>query len=124
MGFYIDHAGNYYEGDRQGADAEVPQRPSAVHTWNGTAWAIDVAAFNADIWTQVRALEAKEMLPRPARDLVKKSCAADARDIGMTLDQVYAVAVAQGDSAPEAAKGWKKFKDFDDSIAALKKKLL
>lgn len=38
MGFYIDQNGNYYEGDRQGADLEVPQRPNANHAWNGSTW--------------------------------------------------------------------------------------
>lgn len=124
MGCYLDGNGNYYEGDRQGLDQEVPQRPSSLHDFSGGLWTINPARFNADIWNQVRALEAREMLPRSARDLVKKSCVQDAATIGMTLDQVYAIAVAQGDAAPEAAKGWKKFKDFDDSITALKRQLL
>lgn len=39
MGFYIDQDGGYYEGDKaHWQDQEVPQRPSANHTWNGSAW--------------------------------------------------------------------------------------
>lgn len=39
MGFYIDQNGGYYEGDKaHWQDQEVPQRPSANHTWNGSAW--------------------------------------------------------------------------------------
>lgn len=39
MGFYIDQNGGYYEGDKaHWQDQDVPQRPSANHTWNGSAW--------------------------------------------------------------------------------------
>lgn len=82
-----------------------------------------VAEANALIMAQIQALESRELLPRPVRDMVKKSVAADAAALGYTLNQVYALAVAMGDSAPEAAKGWKKFKDFDDQIQALKEQL-
>lgn len=82
-----------------------------------------VAEANAAILAQIQALESKELLPRPVRDMVKKSVAEDAAAIGYTLDQVYALAVTLGDAAPEAAKSWKKFKDFDDRIQALKEQL-
>jgi hypothetical protein len=39
-GFYIDDSGEYYEGDRIGDDAEVPQRPSRFHSWGGQEWII------------------------------------------------------------------------------------
>jgi hypothetical protein len=43
MGYFIGPAG-YYEGDRAAAlDVEVPQRPSPVYVWNGSAWAVDPA---------------------------------------------------------------------------------
>lgn len=39
MGYYIDKNGSYYEGDKADwQDQEVPQRPDANHTWNGSAW--------------------------------------------------------------------------------------
>lgn len=39
MGFYIDQNGGYYEGDKaHWQDQDVPQRPSANHTWIGSAW--------------------------------------------------------------------------------------
>lgn len=39
MGYYIDQNGSYYEGDQVSlSDQEVPQRPDANHTWNGSAW--------------------------------------------------------------------------------------
>lgn len=100
---------------------EIDEAPYIVITPKPQAM-ID-AAHNAKIWAQIKALEASELAPRMMRDLAKKSLAKDAADIGMTLDQVYAIAVAQGDAAPEAAKGYKKFKDFDDSISALKRQL-
>lgn len=40
---YIDPNGRYYEGDRQGTDTVVPKRPSSLHQWTGTAWAIPLA---------------------------------------------------------------------------------
>jgi hypothetical protein len=41
MGF-IDRQGNYYEGDRQGDDMEVPQRPSPLHRWVANGWLFDI----------------------------------------------------------------------------------
>jgi hypothetical protein len=38
---YIDKDGNYYEGDRQGVDIEVPKRPSENHEWIDGEWAIN-----------------------------------------------------------------------------------
>lgn len=39
MNCYIDQNGGYYEGDKaHWQDQDVPQRPSANHTWNGSAW--------------------------------------------------------------------------------------
>lgn len=39
MSFYIDKNDGYYEGDKADPhDQEVPQRPDANHTWNGSAW--------------------------------------------------------------------------------------
>jgi len=83
------------------------------------------AAHNAEVWQKIRALEASEMMPRSVRDLLKKSCEEDAakRHPPMTLDEVYDLAVSMGDAAPAAAKGWKKFKDFDDAILELKRTL-
>ena len=51
---YIDRNGSYYEGDRQGSDAEVPQRPSPYHDWNGTAWVAGEAAKSA-MWDAIKA---------------------------------------------------------------------
>lgn len=78
---------------------------------------------NIRILAEIHALELSEVMPRSLRTILKERCEADAAAIGMTLDDVYAVAVALGPDAPEAAKGWKKFKDFDDSIQALKAQL-
>jgi hypothetical protein len=41
---YIDRQGSYYEGDRQGNDQEVPQRPGPDYAWSGSAWAIPLAS--------------------------------------------------------------------------------
>ena len=39
MSYYVDRNNVYYEGDRaHWQDRDVPQRPSANHTWNGSAW--------------------------------------------------------------------------------------
>lgn len=48
MGYWITSSGSYYEGDSADfRDTAVPQRPSALHVWNGTAWALDIAAYKA-----------------------------------------------------------------------------
>lgn len=124
MSGYLDTQGNYYQGDRQNADIEVPARPDAAHVWDGGQWTPSADLVNAGVWEQITDLEKREQLPRMLRDLARRSAEVDAAKIGMTLEQVYALAVAQGDAAPEAAKGWKKFKDFDDSITTLKRQLL
>ena len=51
---YIDKNGNYYEGDRQGDDKEVPQRPSPLQEWNGSAWVVGVKAKTA-MWEAIKA---------------------------------------------------------------------
>jgi len=117
MKYYIDQADGFYSiGEaatpREGW-TEISEAEAQSHIQPGPS-------ANDFILSQIRELEAKELMPRSLRDLLKKSCAADAAAIGMTLDQVYALAVAQGAAAPEAAKGWKKFKDFDESINELK----
>jgi len=122
MGGYIDSQGNYYEGDRQGADLEVPARPDATHAWDGAQWVPSPDLVNAGIWAQITELERREQMPRSLRDLAKKACAADASALGMTLDQVYQAALLP--NAPSAALQWKKFKDFEDEIARLKRELL
>ena len=123
MGCYLGKDGAYEQGDRSGADEEVDERPSCLHVRAAGRWILDSAMYNADIIAQIKELEDRENLPRLVRDLAKKSAAEDAAKVGLSLDQVYAIAVAQGDAAPEAAKGWKKFKDFDDAILDLKRKL-
>lgn len=53
MGF-IDSKGGYYEGDRRGADQEVPQRPGQHHEWNGAAWVVGALA-KAAAWEGIKA---------------------------------------------------------------------
>lgn len=50
MDFYIDSSGHYYEGDQQGTDKAVPQRPTPLHTWQGGDWVLD--------WQRVSAMHA------------------------------------------------------------------
>lgn len=41
MGYYVDAAGAYYEGDRQSPDdVLVPRRPSARHVWSNSLWSL------------------------------------------------------------------------------------
>lgn len=49
MGYYINQNGGYYEGDRQGEDQEVPQRPDSLYIWNGSGWIIDQKKLSANI---------------------------------------------------------------------------
>lgn len=41
MGYFISGNGDYYVGDRQGADAVVTKRPDAEHDWNGVTWVVN-----------------------------------------------------------------------------------
>lgn len=45
MGYYIDQAGGYHEGDTLSRDTEVPRRPSAAHEWNGFEWILSLAVL-------------------------------------------------------------------------------
>ena len=54
MGCYINKNGNYYEGDRQGSDQEVPDRPSATHEWDGKKWVAGAKARAAK-WDAIKA---------------------------------------------------------------------
>jgi len=60
MSGYLDRQGNYYQGDRQGEDAAVPDRPSSQCVWNGVAWVPDIVAIRASTLTLVR--EAREVV--------------------------------------------------------------
>lgn len=69
---YIDCQGKYYEGDRQGTDQEVPQRPSPDYIWQNGAWVLDEPKVNAEnnaaLIAQIEALEAKQH--RAIRELI------------------------------------------------------
>lgn len=56
MNGYIDDFGNYYEGDRQGFDLVVPQRPDYTHVWNGTTWAVPTPSLDGVKATQIVSL--------------------------------------------------------------------
>jgi len=63
---YIDNNGNYYEGDRQGIDLEVPQRPTPYHDWAGS-WIENVPRAKASQLNtlQRQRLEALEFAANP-----------------------------------------------------------
>lgn len=66
MRFYIDAAGNYWEGDIDGEGfLEVTQRPDANHDWDGAAWVENTArknaAINAPIIAQLDAIDLKSI---------------------------------------------------------------
>lgn len=54
MGFFISADGLYHEGDAQQGDIEVPQRPSHLYRWSGTAWVYGAA--QADYVMAVQAM--------------------------------------------------------------------
>jgi len=46
MGFYINQAGNYYEGDKTNPrDTEVTKRPTQYHVLSGGTWELDLEAW-------------------------------------------------------------------------------
>lgn len=47
MGYWVDQAGNYYEGDEQPNSTPVPQRPDYLSVWNGSAWVQSPALVHA-----------------------------------------------------------------------------
>ncbi|MDF2435471.1 MAG: hypothetical protein JWP44_5102 [Mucilaginibacter sp.] len=55
MNGYIDTLGNYYEGDRQGNDLVVPQRPDYTYTWSGNAWVPPAGPALAELIAQKKA---------------------------------------------------------------------
>jgi len=123
-GFYINSGIGYYEGDQISPDdIDVPKKQNPSDTWSGSEWIININEWNEQIWRKIDSLERSQQMPRTLRDLAIKSLTEDAAGIGLTLEQVYQIAVDQGDTAPSAAKQYKKFKDFCDSIDALKAQL-
>ena len=75
---------------------------------------------NDPLLSQIAALETQQLLPRIVRDLAKKSLAEDAVTAGITLDDLYASAA----NGTPAGIAYKKFKDFDDQIKALRERLI
>ena len=57
---YLDKSGAYYEGDRQGSDQEVPDRPSATHEWDGKKWVAGAKA-RAAAWEAIKAERDRRM---------------------------------------------------------------
>lgn len=61
MGYYVDAAGAYYEGDRQSPDdVQVEKRPTARHVWQGGAWVLGPepvpdALTPSQFWQQIEA---------------------------------------------------------------------
>jgi len=70
------------------------------------------AQRNLDLWAQIDTLERKEQKSRSVRDLLKKSCAEDAAVIGMTLDQVYALALPKVAQAATVASRFRSSEDY------------
>lgn len=62
MGYYLDTAGTYYEGDQEKPwHAVVPHRPHYLATWNGSQWVVPSAASIQDTQAQ-QAVDAEERL--------------------------------------------------------------
>lgn len=102
-------------------EATVGQRSAAQALMDANLPTLtETLTHNEIIYKKIRELESSESMARPLRDLVKTATLAAATTAGYTLEQVYAITLAQGEAAPESAKAWKKFKDFDDAIQALK----
>lgn len=55
---FIDAAGAYYEGDRQGDDIPVPLRPSVNHRWIEDAWTLPARV----VWDPVRDQRAPRLI--------------------------------------------------------------
>jgi hypothetical protein len=86
MGYFIDKGGRYYEGDRQGEDEEVEQRPSPFHTRQDGAW---VHNLNAEINAQIAALEiANPITHRTMREFILGVSAGIAAAHGITEEQL------------------------------------
>jgi hypothetical protein len=73
---------------------------------------------NDAVLAQIAALEAAQLLPRLVRDMLFMQYAQLAQGMGVTLDQVYAM--ASQPNPPTAAVTYKKLKDFDTQIANLR----
>lgn len=65
---FIDTNSNYYEGDRQGADTIVPQRPSLSHDWNGTEWVLNAKRAAQAAIDALEAQQAQRLTARAQRE--------------------------------------------------------
>jgi len=79
---YINQNGNYYEGDQQGEDVEVPQRPTPYHIWQEGEWVDNSAAH----YRELRAAEYP-----PASDYLDAVVKGDQAAIDAYVEACWAV---------------------------------
>jgi hypothetical protein len=102
---YIDSQGNYYEGDRQGDDQSVPQRPSSMHDWDGSAWVENRERKAAAIQAEIDRLERESLMNRGVRELSLRQMEFMAGQLAEDLETIPA---------------YVKFKALDDQITELR----
>jgi hypothetical protein len=101
-GQFIDKAGNYYTGDRQGLDVAVTKRPSPSHQWNGNTWVLDA---KSKALNNIEALEGEQ-----AQYLTKRTFRELALQMFVTAGQ-------------ETNPIYVALKDIDDKVAVERAKL-
>jgi len=69
-GYWLDNQGAYYEGDRQPNSIAVPRRPSAVHEWAGTTWALNTRRAAQATIDQLEQQQSLRLTPRAMREFI------------------------------------------------------
>lgn len=116
MGFFISKDFGYYEGDKANAsDIEVPQRPDGDHVWDGSAWGVDSAKWNARIDAQISAVERQSLLPRVSRDFFRMTAIQAAAGEGISEAELL------DRDSPHYSPGYAKLRQLDDQITELRR---
>lgn len=126
MNYYINQQLGYYEGDKISFDdIEVPQRPSALHDWNGVEWVESVERKKAAVVAQIAQLEEESGVVRIVREgllrAAEKLAKYEARDLNL-LDPLRTPPYT-AEELLATNPGYQKTKAFDDQIRELRKQL-
>ncbi len=108
MGFYINSLGTYNEGDRQGEDTEVSQRPDWRYRWTGEAWEIPLNELKDAKWAEIKA--ERDYLEQAGVPYLGKVIDSDTVSI-----QRIAIAVQAAQAVVEAEQPFKLYWTMQDN---------
>jgi hypothetical protein len=99
---YIDAFGNYYEGDRQGNDLDVPQRPDYTYTWDGAKWVAPAGPSLAEV------IDQKKQAIQAYRDQLCLTVTYNGKEFQTDLNsKIQITVIVFSGSMPDSAAQWR-----------------